>query len=84
MDIPPRTTPSKAELYEYAARYAPEAIQELYRIMKSGDGDSNKVAAAKTLLAKCLPDLKSTDLTEEGAKTLEGLVKIFTSRNNVI
>jgi hypothetical protein len=79
--IPPLPI-SKQELYNHASRYAPDAIEELYRIMKNGDGDSNKVAAAKTLLAKCLPDLKSTDLSEEGVKTLEGLVKIFTSRSN--
>jgi hypothetical protein len=39
-----------AEIKELARNYAPEAVQTLARIMREGDSDTSKIAAAKELI----------------------------------
>jgi hypothetical protein len=58
-------TLSKIAIYQKAAAHALDAIEVLAREMKEGDNSGARVGAAKALLAKCLPDLKSTDFTPE-------------------
>lgn len=53
---------SKNTLYQKASGYAIDAIQVLVDIMHNGDNDNARVGASKTLLAKCVPDLKATDI----------------------
>lgn len=50
-------------LYAEAASHAQRAIEILVDIMENGDSDSNRVGAAKTILAKAIPDLKAMELT---------------------
>jgi len=59
---------SKNAIYQKASSYALDALNVLVEIMNHGDSDSNKVGAAKTLLSKCVPDLKATEL-DLGEKT---------------
>ena len=73
---------SKQRLYQLTAVHAIEAIGCLVDAMRNGENYATKVGAAKTILAKCVPDLKANELTDEGAKTLEGLVRIITSGNS--
>lgn len=67
--------PSKQVLYQKAAANSLEAIECLVKIMREGDADSNKVAAARTLLNKSIPDLKENALkNEDGSAFLIKLV----------
>ncbi len=61
---------SKQALYNAASSHAHDAIAVLVQLMKEGKHESTKMGAAKTLLAKCLPDLKSTELSSEDGKAL--------------
>jgi len=66
----------KQALYQIASGYGKEAIQTLVEIMQNGDNDSVKLGAAKALLAKCIPDLKATELTAvEQEKLIIEIVK---------
>ncbi len=58
--------PSRKILYATAAKYAPEAIEVLLELMRSGDNDSVKLGAAKTILSKSIPDLHAQEITGEG------------------
>lgn len=58
-------TPTRDILYAEAAKYAPRAIEILAEIMEKGDNDNSRMGAAKTILAKAIPDLKSIELTGE-------------------
>lgn len=56
-------TPSRDILYAEAAKYAPRAIEVIAEIMNKGDNDSNRLGAAKTILAKSIPDQKAMEIT---------------------
>lgn len=64
----------KQALYQIASGYGKEAIKTLVEIMQNGDNDSVKLGAAKALLAKCVPDLKATEITESEQEKL--IIKI--------
>jgi hypothetical protein len=67
---------SKNRIYQKASSHAIEAINVLLEIMRNGDSDSNRVGAAKTVLAKCVPDLKATELsTDEQSKFIFQIIK---------
>lgn len=63
----PSKTPSKPALYAKAAVHAENMIQVLAHLALHADNDSAKVAAAKTLLNKVIPDLKVMEI--EGGET---------------
>ena len=58
---------SKKRMYEMTASKAARAIERLEELMNSTN-ENAALGAAKTILAKCLPDLKATDLTSDGDK----------------
>lgn len=72
--------PSKQRIYQKAAAYAIEAIETLAKAMREADNDNARVGAAKVLLAKCIPDLKATELTGEGGNEI--LIKILDYANS--
>lgn len=53
---PKGPAPTKAALYHMAGKHAKRAIEVLAELMESADNDSVKQAAARTLLAKTIPD----------------------------
>ena len=58
-------------LYTEAAKHAPRAIEILVELMESGDNDNVRVAAAKCILAKAIPDLKALEVSgKEGGELL--------------
>jgi hypothetical protein len=61
---------SKQHLYQLTAAHAKEAIQTLLLAMRNGENYATKVGAAKTILAKCIPDLKATELSGVDGKEL--------------
>ena len=67
--------PNKQRLYLEAAGHAIEAIQVLAKEMVDGDSGSTRVGAAKALLSKCLPDLRSAELTGKDGETLTFIIK---------
>lgn len=76
---------SKNALYQAASSHAVEAIAVLVEIMRNGDSDSNKVGAAKAILAKCLPDLKQTgwgDEEREMVKQILGGLSVSSNNGN--
>jgi len=61
--------PSRKMLYAEAAKYAIPAINVLVEEMsKPTKMSGSRVAAAKTILAKSLPDLKAVEVTGEDGK----------------
>ena len=56
-------TPTRDVLYSEAAKHAPRAIDILVEIMEKGDNDNSRLGAARTILAKAIPDLKAMELT---------------------
>ncbi len=55
-------TQNQAALYQQLAKHAPAAIAKLVELMGSRN-ENISLGAAKTLLAKVVPDLRSTELT---------------------
>ena len=62
--------PSKTSLYQKALYHAPRAIEVLVEAINQGENYAVKTGAAKALLSKCLPDLKSQDFTGLDGKSL--------------
>ena len=55
---------SREFLYTEAAKHAPRAIEVLVEIMNRQNGqDTNRMGAARTILAKVVPDMKAMELT---------------------
>lgn len=65
-----RGVPNKQALYQQAAYHAPRAIEVLVEAINEGENYAVRVGAAKALLSKVLPDLKSQDLTGLDGKSL--------------
>lgn len=59
----PGKTPPRDFLYSQAAAHAPRAIEVLVEIMNKGDNDNARMGAAKSILAKAIPDLKAVEVT---------------------
>jgi len=57
-------------LYAEAAKYAPRAIEVLVHLMESAKQESVRIAAAKTLLAKALPDIKMLEISGDVERPL--------------
>ena len=49
-------------LYNEAAKHAPRAIEIVVDLMEHGDNDNVKLGAAKTILAKAIPDLQAMEV----------------------
>jgi len=67
---------SKNAIYQKASSYAIDAINVLVDVMTNGDNDNARTGAARTLLSKCVPDLKATELsTDQQSKFLFQIIK---------
>lgn len=67
---------SKNAIYQKASSYAIEAISVLVDVMHGGDNDNARIGAARTLLSKCVPDLKATEIsTDEQTKFIFQIIK---------
>lgn len=80
--LPPH--PSQVAIRNAIAPHAADIVRQLLHLMHYADNDSVKVGAAKTLLAKIVPDLKSNDFQGEGVKTLVGLLNVIAERNTPV
>lgn len=63
-------TQNQAALYQQLAAHAPEAIAKLVELMGSRN-DNIALGAAKTLLAKVVPDLRTTQITGENGEPIK-------------
>lgn len=63
-------SPARDVLYSEAAKYAPRAIAVLVDIMEHGDNDNARMGAAKAILSKAIPDLKSIEADIRGNEPL--------------
>lgn len=63
-------TPNRQGLYSQAAKYAPKAIEAIAELLSSKN-EAIRLGAAKALLDKCLPDIKTLDVYEEHQNPLE-------------
>jgi hypothetical protein len=79
--VPLPPTVSKQAAYVKVASNFNEAIDVLIEVMRTSNNPSDRIAAAKTIINKVVPDIKANELTDDGAKTLGGLIKLFTSGN---
>jgi len=61
---------SKQALYSKASSHALEAIEVLVREMQHGDNSNARTGAARALLNKCVPDLKSQELSGKDGEKL--------------
>ncbi len=77
--LPPQ--PSQTAIRSAIAPHAADIVLTLLHLMHNADNDSVKMGAAKTLLVKLVPDLKSTDFEGEGVKQLAGLLKVIAERD---
>ena len=59
--------------YQQATKYASAALEEIVWLMTNGDNDNVRLGAAKTILAKVIPDLSSTEIKGDG----QGLIQLF-------
>ena len=73
-------TPSKTGLYSATAAHALESIKVLAYEMKHGDNSNARIGAAKTILSKCIPDLRSVEAKLEG-EVVVGLVLKVPEKN---
>lgn len=75
---------SRNSIKKKAAAAAIDAITVLVSIMKDPKAqDSSRVSAAKTILNKALPDLKSTEWKSEDGDQLRGLIIVKSDANKV-
>lgn len=63
--------PSRKKLYAQAASHAPRAIEILAELMENGDNHNVRMGAARTLLAKAIPDLKALEVAGFDGKALK-------------
>jgi len=71
-------TPSRKGLYAKTAKYFGEALDVLVNEMRKGDNSNARIAAARTIVNKVLPDLKATELTGAEGEAMKVLVTIQT------
>lgn len=57
----PNKTPSRQGIYAKVSKYAPEAIETIYEMMRTAKNESVRIAAANKILDKCIPDLKAIE-----------------------
>lgn len=80
--LPPH--PSQTAIRNAIAPHAGDIVRRLLYLMDYADNDSVKMGAAKTLLGKLVPDLKSNDFEGEGVKQLAGLLTVIAERNTAV
>lgn len=80
--LPPN--PSQTAIRNAIAPHAGDIVRKLLYLMEYADNDSVKMGAAKTLLGKLVPDLKSTDFEGEGVKQLAGLLRVVAERDQTV
>lgn len=69
-------------LYNKASSYAQEAIEVLVEIMRSEGNPAARTGAAKTILNKCLPDLKAIEYRDEEGNVIPFTVVVKNIINN--
>ncbi len=67
VDPPPLTSLSNKSLQAMTRRHVKRAIEITVELMESADNDSVRLGAAKSIMNKVLPDLKSQDIKMDGA-----------------
>ena len=70
---------NKQALYSAASAHAVKAIRRLAELVESKN-EPVAVSASKALLAKCLPDLKASEIYGKDGDKLEGLILIQTDK----
>lgn len=60
------------------AAHAKKAIETLADAMENGENYATKVGAAKSILAKCIPDLKAQDIKFDGGSPLKIIFQVAT------
>lgn len=80
--LPDDKTPSgpisKQAAYNKTSSYFMEAMDKVVQVMRTSKNDNAVLGACNTIIDKVLPDIKANELTEDGARTLDGLIRIFT------
>lgn len=61
---------SKQAAYNKAASHFQTALDVVIDVMKTSKNDNARLGAARTVIDKVLPDLKSTELKDEDGKSL--------------
>lgn len=72
---------SETAIRELIRPHIPHAIEVLLDLIDHADNDSVRMGAIKTLLAKVVPDLKSTEIKGEGALALAGILTVIAQRD---
>ena len=72
--------PNRQGLYAKVARFAILAIDSLVDLMKNSRNENIRLGAAKTILDKCLPDIKAAEFTFE--KSVEPVTYVITYEKN--
>ena len=72
---------SETQLREFIRPHVPDLIRKLLELVDNADQDSAKIGAAKILLAKVMPDLKSSEIKGEGALALAGILTVIAQRD---
>lgn len=67
--------PGLQALQQYARPYAQRALDKAFELLDNSDNDSVKLGAAKLILAKVMPDLRSTEVTGEIALQLLNVIR---------
>lgn len=73
----------REDVYQYVSKFSQEAVDTLIEIMRTSRNEALKMGAAKTLLDKCIPDLKATEVTgEQGGAVLVRLITEADAKSN--
>lgn len=68
-------------LYAYASKYSKQAIDTLYHLMTTSNNEGIRLGAAKALLNKCLPDLKTSEIAIEQSDNMPMELNFITDPN---
>ena len=75
-------TPGKGTLQSYVQNYTKEAIDKIVEIMRTSKNDALVMGAAKVIIDKSIPDLKSAELQGEGGGPI--LIKLDGIQGNIV
>ncbi len=70
------TKKNKQGLYAMVEPHAKEVIEKLLHLMRNGDNSNVQMGAAKTLLNKMIPDLRSVEGKIEGELVVGLVLKV--------
>ena len=76
--------PGREAIRSEICNRAGDILTTLVGLMMYSEDDKVRLNAASKLLDKLVPNLSQNDIGGEGAKTLAGLVQLFSSKNNPV